>query len=60
MCWRQVGIYHWEQLDGSKLGGVSLTVHESLDHLNNLLLQIFHINQGENVFDTFNSLYKEK
>ena len=46
---------HWEELHRSELRGVGLAVHQSLDHLDYLLAQIFHVYQRENIFNAVRS-----
>jgi len=53
---RQVGVDRWEQLDSRQLGYVSLSIHESLHHLDDLLLKIFHVDQSHDTLDRCDSL----
>ena len=48
---------HREQVDGRQLRGVSLSIHQTLNHLDDLLLHVLDIDQGQYVLDALNSLY---
>lgn len=34
-----------EKFDSSQLGAVGLSIHQALDHLNNLLLKVLYVDQ---------------
>jgi hypothetical protein len=53
----QVRVDHREQVDGRQLRGVSLSIHQTLNHLDDLLLHVLDIDQGQYVLDALNSLY---
>ena len=52
----KVWVNNREQFHGGKFRNISLAIHQSFDHLDYLLSQIFDGNHGKNVFDTSNSL----
>ena len=55
-----MGINDREELNGSELGGVSLSVHESLNHLNNRLFHLLDVDLTEDALDAVDGLNKNK
>ena len=53
---RQMRVDDREKFHGGELRVVSLTVHKSFDHLDNLLTQIFNLHHGKNVLNTCHGL----
>lgn len=60
MARRQVHVDDWEQLHCCQLRCVRLTIHQPLNHLDNLLAQVLDIDLLKDALDTRDRLMKRK
>jgi hypothetical protein len=54
--WREVGVDDREQLDGGLFGGIGVSVHHALNHLDQLLLHVLDVHYSKHILDAFDCL----